>query len=256
MAKRAVLVLAAIGWMNASQAPPVFDVASIRPSDPAVMRDGCYMKGQPGGQTFVGRCIPMRLILKYAYKIIDSQIVGGPAWMDSELYDFEAKSERSVTRAEVAGMFQSLLADRFKLQFHRESRTLPSFVLTVDKSGQKMKANDSSYEWEIPVQGVPGPIPKIKGTRCPMSYLSWWIGQQENRPVVDQTALGGFWDFTMEYIPEGFTGRRSPGGDAVSVPDGPNLVAALREQLGLKLEPQKGPVDVYVIDHAEKATNN
>jgi uncharacterized protein (TIGR03435 family) len=119
-----------------------------------------------------------------------------------------------------------------------------------------MKVNDSTYEWEIPMQPAAGPIPTFKGIRCPMYYLSWWIGQLENRPVVDQTALGGFWDFTLTYIPEGFVGRRGPGGETGVVPDGPNLVAALREQLGLKLEPQKGPVDVYVIDRAEKATNN
>jgi uncharacterized protein (TIGR03435 family) len=168
MPKRAALVWTLLAWravalMNASQAtttpptasqaseakPATFEIVAIKPSDPTVRGD-CYMKGQPGGQTFVGRCIPLRLIIKYAYKIIDSQIIGGPGWMDTELYDFEAKTDRPVTRAEVAVLFQTLLADRFKLQFHRETPALSALVLTVDKAGPKMKPNDSSYGGTFP----------------------------------------------------------------------------------------------------------
>src|ERR1035438_7018752 len=131
------LGLLAAGLMNANQAAtyntaaspqaeskaPAFDVVAIKISDPAAARDGCFMKGQPGGQTFVGRCIPLSLLIKYAYKIIDPQIAGGPGWMDTELYDFEAKADHTVTRAEIASYFQTMLSDRFKLQFHRETRS-------------------------------------------------------------------------------------------------------------------------------------
>lgn len=265
-----LLALIAAGSMNATQAvpstataspqqdtkPAVFDIVAIRPSDPT-LRGDCYMKGQPGGQTFTGRCVPLSLIVKYAYKIIDSQIVGGPGWMNTELYDFEAKTDRPVTRAEVATLFQTLLADRFKLQFHNETRTLSALVLTVDKAAHKMKANDSSYEWDIPIMPMPGSIPKFKGTRCPMYYLSWWIAQRESRPVLDKTGLSGFWDFTLEFIPEGMgEGRRSANGDLGPAMDGSSLSTALRQQLGLKLESEKAPVEVYVIDHVEKASAN
>jgi len=234
--------------------PAVFEVASIKASDPGKRAD-CFMKGQPGGQTFIGRCVPLRVLIKYAYKIADSQISNGPAWMDTEAYDFEAKTDRPVTRAEIATLFQKLLAERFKLQFHLETRTLPSMVLSMDKGGQKMTPSESTYEWEIPITTMPGSIPKYKGTRCPMSYLAWWIGQQQNRPVIDKTELAGFWDFTLEYVPDGLAEKRIAVGNPLPV-DGPNLATALREQLGLKLESGKGPVDVYVIDHVEKATAN
>ncbi len=261
----AALVWTLLGWtavasMNASQAitppPATFEIVAIKPSDPTTRGD-CYMKGQPGGQTFVGRCIPLRLIIKYAYKIIDSQIIGGPGWMDTELYDFEAKTDRPVTRSEVAVLFQTLLADRFKLQFHLETRTLSALVLTVDKAGPKMKPNDSSYEWDIPITSMPGSIPKFKGARCPMYYLSWWIAQRESRPVVDKTGLSGFWDFTLEFVPEGMGGeRKGTGGDLAAPMDGSSLPTALRQQLGLKLESEKAPVEVYSIDHVEKPSAN
>jgi uncharacterized protein (TIGR03435 family) len=269
----AFLGLMAAGWMNADQAAtsntakspqaetqaPAFEVAAIKPSDPAARNNGCFMKGQPGGQTFIGRCITARLLITYSYKIIDSQLMGGPNWLDTQLYDFDAKADHSLTRAELAPMFQTMLADRFKLQFHRETRTMPALALTVDKAGAKMKPNDGPNEWEIAIMPAPGSlIPKFKGTRCPVSYLSWWIAQRENRPVVDKTGLDGFWDFTLEFVPDGLgEGRRKgPTGEPMPALDGPTLATALREQLGLKLEPGKGPVDVYVIDHVEKATGN
>ena len=83
-----------------------------------------------------------------------------------------------------------------------------------------------------------------------MYYLSWWIGQSQNRPVVDKTGLDGFWDFTLEFVPDGMKDR---GADGL---DGPSLSTALREQLGLKLEAEKTAVDVYVIDHVQKPDGN
>jgi uncharacterized protein (TIGR03435 family) len=152
-------------------------------------------------------------------------------------------------------MFQRFLADRFQLKFHKESRTMPAYILTVDKSGSKMTKNESTYEWEIPVQPVPGRVPTFKGIRCPMYYLSWFLGQSENRPIVDKTDLPGFWDFTLEFVPDTMQNRRGPTGEPIGAPDGPNLTTALREQLGLKLEPAKTGVEVYVIDHVDKPVN-
>jgi uncharacterized protein (TIGR03435 family) len=257
----ACLILIAAGKTAlSSQADkaPAFEVAAIKPSDPMARVNGCFMKGQPGGQTFIGRCVSVRLLITYSLKIIDSQLVGGPAWLDSELYDFDAKADHSLTREEVAPMLQTLLAERFKLQLHREARTMQSLVLTVDKGGPKMTANNGPNEWVIAIMPAPGAsIPKFKGTRCPMSYLSWWVAQRENRPVVERTGLAGYWDFSLEFVPEGLgDGRKGPEGTPLPPLDGPNLRSALREQLGLKLEPEKGPVDVYVVDHVEKATGN
>jgi len=91
-----------------------------------------------------------------------------------------------------------------------------------------------------------------------MSYLSWYIGLMQNRPVVDRTGLKGFWDFTLEFVPDGAAERerKAPDGAPLAPLDGPNIYTALREKLGLKMESQKTPVDVYVIDHVEKPGAN
>jgi uncharacterized protein (TIGR03435 family) len=238
---------------------PSFEVATIKQSDPST-RNGCFIKGQAGGRTFVGRCVSLRLLIKYSYRIIDSQVARGPDWLDTELYDFEAKADHSLTRAELPALFQSLLAERFKLQFHRETRTLPALALTVDKTGAKMKSNDGPDEWEISIVrtgGTPPSPPKFKATRCTMSYLCWWIAQQENRPVLDKTGLAGYWDFTLEFVPEGLgDGRKGTNSEPIPAFDGPTLSRAMREQLGLRLESEKGPVEVYVIDHVERPSAN
>jgi uncharacterized protein (TIGR03435 family) len=254
MPKRAAVLVA----FSVLQAPaqtakpaPTFEVASIKQTDPSNRPAQCFMRGQPGGQTFAGRCIPVSLIIKRAYMIVDAQISGGPDWLNTTLFDFDAKTEKSVTRADVEPMFQAFLAERFHLQMHTETRTMQALVLTVDKSGNKMTPNTSDNEWEIPIQPAPGAIPKVTGIRCPIPYLSWFIGQRQNRPVLNHTGLTGFWDFKLEFVPDGMNVRT--GSDA---PDGPNISTALREQLGLKLESEKAPVQVYIIDHAEKPTGN
>jgi uncharacterized protein (TIGR03435 family) len=252
---RALLLLFLAASAAAAQSapkPPVFDVVAIRPIDPSASRAQCYMRGQAGGQTFTGRCINLATMVKYAYKLVDSQLSGQPDWFTSEFYDFEAKTDRPATRAEVGAMFQAMIEDRFHLQFHKESRPMQAFVLSVDKSGHKMTPNTSDYEWDIPIQPLPSAILKVKGIRCPMYYFTWWVGQSNNRPVVDKTGLSGFWDFTLKYLPDAMQGRII-NGEPVS---GPSLSTALREQLGLKLEAAKTPVDVYVIDHVEKPGAN
>lgn len=235
---------------------PMFEVVSVKPTDPSAPRTTCFMRGQPGGQTFIGRCVPLALMIKYAYKIVDSQLSGGPDWLNTTLFDFEAKTDRPATRADLEPMFQAFLADRFKLQVHTETRAMQALILTVDKTSNKMTPNTSDYEWEIPIQPVPGATPKVKGVRCPMPYLSWYIGQMQNRPVLNRTGLSGFWDFTLEFVPDRMVARTGPNGEPPPGTDGPNIYTALREQLGLKLEAEKALVDVYVIDHAEKATAN
>ena len=235
---------------------PTFDVASIHQTDPSAPPTPCFMRGQAGGQTYTGRCIALSVIIKRAYQIVDSQLSGGPDWLNTTLFDFDAKTDRPTTRADVEPLFQSFLADRFNLKMHTEQRTMQALVLTVDGAGNKMTPNTTDYEWEIPIQGAGGPIPKVKGIRCPMSYFSWYIGQRQNRPVVDHTGLKGFWDFTLEFVPDGMSERRGPDGAILPPLDGPNIYTALREQLGLKMQSQKIPVDVYIIDHVEKPTAN
>jgi uncharacterized protein (TIGR03435 family) len=135
-----------------------------------------------------------------------------------------------------------LLEDRFKLAVHRETRQLPVFVMTVAKSGSKLRAADPNGEGFLGRRGVRGPL---TGRKASMPGLAATLSLVMGRKVLDRTGLTGLYDFTLEYAPDNAVDSELP-----------SLVTALQEQLGLKLESSKGPVEVLVIDHAEKPTED
>ena len=223
------------------------------------------IKALPGGQEYRTEGAPVKLMISLMYKVPMRQISGGPDWINTDGWDISAKADKSYNLDDLHIMFQNMLADRFKLQFHRETRTLPAWVLSAEKGGSKMKINEEPEPFEIPIQfgggGPPPTPPTFNGRRVNMEYLCWWLGQQVNgaqqvdRPVVDQTGLKGFYDFKLTYAPD-LSGRVGPNGEQPPSFDGPNLFQALKEQLGLKLESSKGAVVVFVIDHVEKPADN
>lgn len=237
----------------AEHKPLAFEITSVKPSKPDARSRG--IRPLPGGQSYRAEAVPLRLMIKLMYKITDSQIVGGPSWMDNDLWDVDAKAERPSNLDQLHEMFQTLLADRFQLRFHKDTRDLQAFVMTVDKSGSKLKASQSQNWTEIPIRGAgPG---KIVGTRAPMPYLCWFIAQPLNVPVVDHTGLNGFYDFTLAIPPPPPPAGAQPDGrDAAPQDRRGDVFAAIREQLGLKLESRKVPVEVFVIDHVEKPGEN
>jgi uncharacterized protein (TIGR03435 family) len=255
----AATALAAAGLLHAqTESQPQrlsFEVASIKPSEPGGRGGG--IRAMPGGQTYVAQNVPLRLIIMLMYKITDSQIVGGPAWMDKDLYDIEAKAPKPSSLDQLHEMFQNLLADRFKLQFHRATKEIHAYVMTVDKSGSKLKENLSAEPFDFPIK--PGGPGKIVATHVDMRYFCWWIAQRFNTPVVDQTGLKGFYDFTFDWMPDL---PPPPPPDAaperirIQPPDPGSMFSALREQLGLKVESRKAPVEVFVIDHVERPSAN
>jgi uncharacterized protein (TIGR03435 family) len=278
--RSAIALTAAIGLASATfilgQSPAdtkdkaalAFDVTSVKPSQPG--SPGIGIQPMSSGQGYRVGGVPVRLMIKLMYKITDSQIVGGPKWMDTDQWDIEAKAEHASTLDQLHEMFQSMLADRFQLKFHKEKREIPAYVLSVDKSGSKLKQNNSPDTFEIPIRGAgpamvgPGGITlKVLGVRAPMAYFTWWLSQQlSDVPVVDQTGLDRFYDFTLEFqreLPPGFAERAgaapAPGG-ADGIPAGAPLDVALRQQLGLKLEKRKAKADVFVIDRLEKPDAN
>jgi uncharacterized protein (TIGR03435 family) len=266
----AALAIVATGWSIANgqepkAAPLAFEVTSVKAANtPPAPGEFAGIRAMPGGQTYIAKFAAVKLMIKLMYKITDSQIVGGPDWINTDRFDVQAKAEKPSSLDDLHIMFQTLLADRFQLKFHRETRTLPAFILTVDKGGSKMTRNESAEPWDIPIKGAgaaPPTPPTFTGTRVDMEYLRWWLGQQLNnfqqvdRPVVDQTGLKGFYDFKLTFAPD-LSGRTGPNGEPPPSFDGPSLFQALKEQLGLKLESSKGPVEVFVIDHVEKPTAN
>jgi uncharacterized protein (TIGR03435 family) len=230
-----------------------FDVISIHPSDPS--QQGGGIKPIAGGHGYTARNIPVKLMISLMYKIPARQIKGGPEWLDSARWDVEARADGTYNIDDLHTMYQNLLADRFGLTFHKEVKEGNIYALTVDPAGMKMKLNTSPQDYAIPVQGPPT---RIAGIRVPMTYLTWFLGQNlqnDERPVVDMTGLTGNYDFVMAFQPQ-----LPPGAPPDALPpefrDLPNIFTAVHDQLGLKLTAQKGPIDYFVIDRVEKPSDN
>jgi uncharacterized protein (TIGR03435 family) len=234
-----------------------FEVWSIKPSNPEGRGGG--IKPLPGGQEYKAEGVPIKLMISLTYKIPMRQITGGPGWLDTDLFDVDAKADKSYNLDDLHTMFQNLLADEFKLKFQKETKEGPVYVLMVDKSGSKMKVSESDRFSDIPIQG--GRDFVITGKRVPMKYFSWWLGttvlQRDERPGIDKTGLDKFYDFNLSFLSDLPPGMDIP---KENLPPGfldrPSIFDALRQQLGLKLEAQKGPVEYYVIDHVEKPAGN
>lgn len=234
-----------------------FEVASIKPFKPG--DPGRGIKPMSAGQGYIAEGASVRLMISLMYRMPIAKVTGGPAWLDSDRWNVEAKADKSYNTDDLHTMFQNLLADEFKLKFHKEVKEGPVYALMVDKGGTKMKVNGSPQDYEIPIMGGRGRGAPLVGKRVPMEYLCYWLGSNalgpESRPVIDKTGLTGNYDFTLAFLPE-----LPPGFDRANLPqellDRPNLFDALRQQLGLRLEPQKGPVTYYVIDSVEKPAEN
>jgi uncharacterized protein (TIGR03435 family) len=231
-----------------------FEVASIKPSKPG--DGGGGIKPMSGGQGYVATNVPVKMMIKLMYHLNDRQISGGPRWLDTDLYDVEAKADGPHNVDELHVMFQNLLVDRFKLQFHKETRILPAFELVVDKSGAKLTENKSPEHFDIPIRGTGRG--KIEAMHSSMSYFAWILSQMLDQPVLDQTGLRQFYDFKLEWTPEPPPGMGAGGGAGANLPptNGPDIYTAIREELGLRLESHKGPVEVMIIDHIERPSEN
>lgn len=248
-----------IAWaQNADR--PSFEVATIKPGEPGDPRFGILMR--PGGR-FITTNANLHQLIGFAYDLRSNQITGGPAWVDSALYSIEAKSESGVAvppgplgGARIRLMLQSLLADRFHLVVHRETREESIYQLVVAKGGPKVKEADGS---QTPSERVGRGA--ITGTAARIDLLIKPLSQQLGRNIVDKTGLEGRYDFTLQWTLEpgqlrGAGDPPAPANPAPPDPDGPNIFTALQEQLGLKLEAAKGTVNFLVIDRAERPSEN
>jgi uncharacterized protein (TIGR03435 family) len=237
-----------------------FEVATIKPTAPDFR--GRFIRMESTHQ-FVARNHALNTLIAAAYNLNPRAISGGPAWIESDHYDILAKAPGEVrpTLEEQMAMLRKLLADRFKLTFHREQKELSIYTLTVAKSGSKVKESAVSPD-DSPVGPPPlifvvtPPAVRLPGRYATMGELASVFQRGVlDRPVVDKTALSGRYDFDLEFTPDetqfgGMLGR--PPSDAPL----PGLFAALQQQLGLRLEATKGPVDVLVVDRAERPSEN
>jgi uncharacterized protein (TIGR03435 family) len=214
------------------------------------------------------------MLIMNAYHVQAYQVVGGPGWMSADGYDVQAKPEAETSAAQMWLMVQSLLADRFKLALHRETRQLPVYDLVGAKGSFNPPASKDDCaavdQGELP---PPGTFPcgrvginmtpaglQMSGGKAPMAEFVRMLAMLMGRPVIDQTGFTGQLDVHLSFTPDestqGLPGARPGAMSEASDPNKPNIFAALQEQMGLKLASSKGPVEVLVIDHAERPTAN
>lgn len=249
---------------------PTFDVVSIkRATDIRTQRS---IGDQPGGR-FVLSGMAIAPVIRTAYPADISELINAPDWISNETYDLTAQAGREVPRQEMEGMLRAMLADRFKLTVHYEMQERPVYALMVARAdgrlGQDIRKSDldcdaiqaawraGSKEPAPPTSnGAPACGMSMRGTQGmevllgarPLSLLASSLGTTPGRVVVDKTGLKGNYDIRLNYMPQ-------PRADAP--PDAPpNIFTALQEQLGLKLEPDRAPLKILVIDHIERPTDN
>ena len=235
-----------------STPPPSFEVATIKRTDPTF--PGTVVGGFRVGR-FSAQGFTLKDLIGYAYDVDNRQIVGGPKWSDSEKYDIVGKPEKTGPLSPDVGklMLQTLLSERFQLKIHRDVREMPVYVMTVAVGGLKMKLRsegDGGAPGGMPIEGA-----KIAGRNTTIQFLAYGLQQLLDRPVLDSTGVPGRFDFDLSWRPDP-TQFRGRGDQVPGSPDDPDLFTALKQQLGIRLEPQKAPAPVIIVDSAEKPSDN
>jgi len=240
------LTLALVAPCLAQSAEKTFEITSVRENLSRLDRDSGV---NLSGSRISGTNLSLRTLILQAYGVLDFQVTGGPNWLSTARFDLQATTENTepIAPADLPPLLQRLLADRFHLTVHHESREMKAYVLIVDKGGPKLHEISGT-----PAKSMSGSNQRgssgtatMAGSGVGMPALAYRIAQQpafRGSMVLDKTGLNGYYDFTLQW---------EAGENA-----GPSLITALREQLGLKLSSEKTTVDVLVIDHAEKPSEN
>jgi uncharacterized protein (TIGR03435 family) len=232
-----------------------FDVASIRPHDPA---NTMFVVRMPAGGQFTAVGAPLKLLVMLANRVQESQIVGGPGWFATEKWDIAAQcDDRRHSTDETYVMLQHLLKERFSLQIHSETQQRPVYFLTVGKGGPKLKKSEKN------TTNVRSGAHSISIDRGNIANLTRVLATAVGRPIIDHTALTDLYDISILWDDApvqdaAVPGAKQPASADVSVggEGHGSIFSALQEQLGLRLEPTRAPVDVLVVDGAERAAAN
>ena len=225
----------------AQTAPPRFEVASVKPA-PADAK-GSSWNVRPGG--LIVNNMTLKEIIQVAYGLQEYQC-STPGWLQEARYNIVAKPEAGATDGnQLTAMLRTLLAERFKLAIHRETKLVPGYALVVAKGGLKAKFSDS--EGSSMKEGST----RFTGTGVNMSQLITWAARLLRQPVVDETGLTGKYNVTLDYANPQLAVE--PGDPPSTLP---SVFTALTEQAGLRLEGRKLPVEIIVVDHAERSSDN
>ena len=274
-----IVVAAAAAWAQDKPERLEFEVASVKPSAPMNAQQ-VHIGVHVDGSQLSANYLSLRDYIRTAYQVKDTQIVA-PDWMAGEHYDINAKMPPGTATGtgQIPKMLQALLADRFKLVFHRETREVPVYALVVAKGGPKLKETppDPETDGDGPGRGAVnvnvdagrgGTVVnlgkgsslsfgflKLEGKKVPIPALVDSLGRFVDRPVVDMTELKGNYDFTLEYSMEELKALiRASGSPVPPLPENDQAVSIMTslQSLGLKMEPRKAPLEMLIVDKAEK----
>ncbi len=266
----ASLLFTSLGVFGQPAALPEFEAVSIKPNKSGEVRANFHPS--PGGRLNATN-VTAKALIEWAYGIRDFQLSGEPGWADSERFDVVAKSDGNprydFLKPELETMFRSVLADRFKLVVHRDTKELPIYWLVIAKNGPKIHAVDEGDCPEVPTPQNPcrslrsNQFGQLTAVKAPMPALALVLVGFMRRMVVDKTGLTGSYSYQLDWkaylqwpqLPGGANQPNTPVAfDPASME--PAIEAALEEQLGLKLESGKGPVEMIVLDHLERPSEN
>jgi uncharacterized protein (TIGR03435 family) len=235
-------VLVAPAVRPQSLKPQGFLIVSIKPNQSGA--DDNSMRTSPGRLTVVN--MTAHDLLGYGFGVKDSRLVGEPDWFSKDTFDIEAitGTAADLNRATLQPLLQAMFADRFGLKFHREDRESPVYSMVVAKGGAKLVAHAGGGESGAQIHARGGKN-LVNATKTTMKRLAEVLSEQTDRFVIDNTGLGGEYDFSLAW-------DENPTADSAEV----SVFTAIQEQLGLKLEAWKGPVPVMVIDRVAKPTEN
>jgi uncharacterized protein (TIGR03435 family) len=244
---------------QAQEPKPVFETASIKMTDAKNGGGHSHENSDPG---MLRGSMTLKNYIMTAYGVRDFQVIGGPNWIDTSTYEIVAKLEnptdpppglasrqRAVAEEDRLHLaLQSLLADRFQLKFHHDSKDMPSYVLTVAKSGFKLKPAPETDGCGTNSTGIPNGK-KLTATCLGMGRFVTFLSRQMRLPVADETHVQGLYTFHIEWGPDDLNATGPPD-------DLPSLSVVLERQLGLKLGSKKAPTDIIVVDRAERPSEN
>jgi uncharacterized protein (TIGR03435 family) len=277
------LILLAMGAcaVFAQPARPQFEVASIKPS---LSQRIVNVRPLPGRLTADAS---LQILVQYAYGVEPFQVVGGPSWLESQRYEIDAKADAAASRDQLFLMLQSLLEDRFQLKTHRDMKELSVFALVPNGGGLKLpppkegvcldSAVDAPAEWAgVGRMAAPGEFQptkgrcgsaavalgprgaQMKGGKIAMPELVRTLSKLVGRSVIDRTGFTGLFDLQLDFVPDDTTPSLPPPPPNSGISDltGASIAQALQQQLGLRLQSTKGPVQVIVVDQAEPPSAN
>jgi uncharacterized protein (TIGR03435 family) len=249
---RAAFAFVLITFSYGQVPAPTFEAAAMRAASPDG-RNGALVNFIPGGGLRATNTT-LKDLIETGYQVRGFQILDGPSWAGATRYDVTASSgpqPQGTSNNEVRLKVRALLKDRFQLQVHRETRTVPVYSLVLAKNAGKEGGLRATLAAARGVNASPG---TMLGEAAPMTALASKLSIQLDRPVVNNTGLEGNYDFKLQWTPD--PGPPALDGRVAEDSPGPSLFTALQEQLGLRVESAKGPVEVLVIDHAERPSDN